>query len=267
MLKHLQKLLLLAAIIFAPWVARGQSLSDYSLTVDTVTFNSIVSTGTAMSFSSLDDGYSTVTLPFSFGFGESSFAAGTSIACSANGFLHLGVSSTSGTTASYSSATNRYITAILQQDAHLGRNTGSGAYYKYDADSGTFTIEYHLLGRYSTPYGAYSYQVVFHANNTIEIIYDSVYLDGASPTFATYLSDGPNNDRVFLSGAWANPSISISYATRPTSNLPAHGLRYTFTRPSVSCAKPVTLAVSNLEVIASTSVGPTLPVPPVGWCS
>ena len=247
MRKQLHLMLLLAAIFFAPWVARGQSsLSDYILTVDTVTFNSIVSTGTPLTFTSTDDGYATVTLPFSIGFGESAFSAGASIACSANGFLQLGSTSTSGTTASYSSATNSYITPMLQVDAHLARHTGSGCYYLYDTTAGTFTIEYHLLGRYSSPYGAYSYQIVFHSNSTIEIIYDSVNLDGGSPTLATYLTDAPNNDRVFLAGAWALPSMVTSYTTRPTSPLPAHGLRYTFIRPTVSCPKPLPLDVSNI---------------------
>ena len=238
-------MLLLAAVMFAPWVARGQSLTDYSLLVDTVTFNSIASTGTAMNFSTLDDGYATVNLPFSIAFGESSFASGAPIACSANGFLQLGVSNTSGTTASYSSSSACYLTALLQQDAHLGRSTGAGAYCQYDATAGTFTIEYHLLGLYSEPYGAYSYQIVFHSNSDIEIIYDSVDRGTASPYMVTYLSDGPNNDRLFLAGAWANPTMSLSYTTRPITNLPAHGLRYRFVRPTVSCPKPIAITVSN----------------------
>ncbi len=248
MQKHLQRLLLIVVMMAVPWVSQGQSLSDYSFTVDTTTFQSIRTTGTALSFSTTDDGYATTTLPFALGFGESSFAAGTTIACSANGFIRLGASSTSGTTASYSSSSDYLITAILQQDAHIGRYSESGAYYLYNADSGTFTIEYHLLGTYTTPYGAYSYQVVFHTNNTIEIIYDSADLGGASSrTMATYLVNGPNNDRLFVTGPWATPSIAYSYSTRPSSPLPAHGLRYTFRRPSVTCPKPVSINVTELS--------------------
>ena len=89
MKKQLQRLLLIAAIMAAPWATRGQTLSSYTLTVDTTTFNSITSTGTALSFSTLDDGSATTTLPFAFGYGENVFPAGTSIALSANGFIRL----------------------------------------------------------------------------------------------------------------------------------------------------------------------------------
>ena len=247
MKKQLQRLLLIAAIMAAPWATRGQTLSSYTLTVDTTTFNSITSTGTALSFSTLDDGSATTTLPFAFGYGENVFPAGTSIALSANGFIRLNATTATGTTASYSNSSDLFITALLQQDAHLGRNTDAGAYYQYDATAGTFTIEYHLLGAYSTPYGAYSYQVVLHSNGNIEFIYDSVDLGGAtSRTFATYLTDGPSNDRLFLTGAWDSPVASSSYSTRPYSTLPAHGLRYTLTRPTVACPRPSTFAASNI---------------------
>ena len=248
MQKHLQKLLLIAAMLLVPWVTQGQVLSDYPLTVDTTTFNSIVGTGTPLSFSTLDDGYATTTLPFAFRYGENTFPLGTNIAFSANGFIRLNASSTSGTTASYSNTSDLFITALLQQDAHLGRYTNSGAYYLYDATEGTFTIEYHLLGTFSSPYGAYSYQVVLHNNGNIEFIYDSVDLGGAaSRTFATYLTDGPNNDRFFITGPWDNPIASTTYATRPYATLPAHGLRYTLTcPPPVTCPKPTTVTASNI---------------------
>ena len=177
MQKHLQKLLLIVAMMVVPWVTQAQSapLSEYTVTTDVTTFNSIASTGTALSFSTQDDGYATTTLPFAFPYGTTVYNAGTSIVCSANGFIQLGASSpSSGTSATYSSSSYCYINAILQQDGHMGRNTGAGAYTRYDATAGTFTIEYHLLGAYLSPYGAYSYQVVLHTNGTIEIIYDSV---------------------------------------------------------------------------------------------
>ncbi|MBO4599900.1 MAG: fibronectin type III domain-containing protein, partial [Bacteroidales bacterium] len=250
MKKHLQKLLFIMAMMVVPWVTQAQSspLSEYTVTTDVTTFNSIASTGTSLSFSSQDDGYATTTFPFAFTYGTTQFNAGTSIACSANGFLRLGATSTSSTTASYSSSSDCFITALLQQDAHMGRNTGAGAYTRYDATAGTFTIEYHLLGTYSSPYGAYSYQIVFHTNGTIEIIYDSVNLGGASSrTFATYLTDGPNNDRLYLTGSWTNPTQSTSYASRPISPLPTHGLRYTFSLPNFACPRPTSLAASDLS--------------------
>ena len=250
MQKHLQKLLLIVAMMVVPWVTQAQSapLSEYTVTTDVTTFNSIASTGTALSFSTQDDGYATTTLPFAFPYGTTVYNAGTSIVCSANGFIQLGASSpSSGTSATYSSSSYCYINAILQQDGHMGRNTGAGAYTRYDATAGTFTIEYHLLGAFSSPYGAYSYQVVLHTNGTIEIIYDSVNLGGASSrTLATYITNGPNNDRLFLTGSWTSPTQSSSYGTRPISPLPTHGLRYTFSTPNFACPRPTSLTASDV---------------------
>ena len=241
-MKRFYKFLMSLAAIVAmtvPWSARAQSLSDYELDVDTTTFTSIVSTGTAMTFTSADDGYGTCTLPFAFPFGEDVLASGSSIACSANGFIRLGAASTSGTSGVYT-GTYKEINVILKQDGHLGRHTGSGAYYYYDATAGTFTIEYHLLGSYSSPYDAYSYQVILHNDGQIEIVFDTVGLAATSRTLATYLVNSAD-DALFLNGPWAAPVMALAYATRPCTDLPVHGLRYTLTRPYVSCPKPTSI--------------------------
>ena len=240
MFKFLQRMLLLAALA-VPWATQAQTLEEYYVAVDTTTFTSIVSTGTALSFSTQDDGYATVTLPFALPYGESNLAAGSTIACSANGFLYLGATSTSGTTGVYSSATYRAVNALMQQDAHIGRYSESGAYWEYDSTSAvrSLTIEYHGLGTYSEAYGFYSYQVIFFEDGNIEFVYDSMYTGTTTTrTLATYLTDGPNGDRLFLTGPWATPTVSNTYATRPNTPVPAHGLRYTFSRPVINCARP-----------------------------
>ena len=242
--KHLLLMLLLA--LMAPWVASAQtqSLTNYTLSTDVTTFNSIVSTGTQLSFTNNDDGYAAITFPFAFPYGESGFASGASIACSSNGFIHLGATSVTTSTPSYTS-TDRVITPLPQFDGHMGRYTDAGAYWKYDETAGTLTIEYHKLGAYtaaSNTYGIYSYQVVFHNNGDIEFIYDEVdHQSATSRTMATYLTDGQKNDRLYVTGAWADPTKSTSYATRPFTPVPEHGLRYTFTRPVVACPRPTNL--------------------------
>ena len=239
MSKFVQRLLLLAAMMVVPWVTKAQSLSDYTLTVDTTTFTSIVSTGTSVSFSTLDDGYGTLSMPFAFPFGESVIGAGTTISLSANGFIDF-ASSTSGTTASYTSLTKQTINPILAQDGHMQRHTGAGTYYQVDTTGGVscLTIEYHLLGSYSSPYGLYSYQVKLFQNGNIEFVYDSVNEAGTSRTLRTWLWDGLSDDLVSLSGPWASPTISTTIAQRPNTPTPSHGLRYTFTRPVITCPKP-----------------------------
>ena len=250
MFNHLRKLFLLATMIVVPWVTGAQNLGDYTLTVDTTTFTSIVSTGTSVSFSSPDDGYGSVSLPFGFPFGESLLTAGSSICVGSNGYLFL-TGTYSSTTATWTGTDYRVINPILGQDGHIGRYTGSGGFYQLDTtDDGLMclTIEFHLLALYSSPYGVYSNQVKLYENGNIELIFDTVNLDGYSnPTLRTYFWDGPNNDLLFLSGSWANPTQTSSAVTRPTSNLPVHGLRYTLTRPVITCPKPRNLTFANLS--------------------
>ena len=235
-------------VLMAPWGVKAQSfsLTEYELTTDVTTFNSIVSTGTQLTFLDNDDGYATVTLPFDFIYGKSSFASGAKIACSANGFMYLGENSTSGITGSYSAY--RAVNAFLAEDGHIGHYTGddpSGAWYLYDANAGTLTIEYHRLGSYNSPYGDYTYQVVFHNNGDIEFIYGVIdHGTATSRIMTTYLTDGPNSDEVFVTGEWALPTKSTTYSTRPFSPVPVEGLRYTFTRPVNTCFKPQNLAAT-----------------------
>ena len=245
---------MLLMALMAPWAANAQNLSEYTLTTDVTTFSSIVSTGTKLSFSSNDDGYATVTLPFALSYGESTIASGAKIACSANGFMYLDRSSTSGSTCQYSSSSYKAVNAIYQQDAHMGRYTDAGAYWQYDETAGTLTIEYHKLGDYYTPYGSYSYQVVFHSNGNIEFIYDEVdHGEATSRTMATYLTDGPKSDKIFVTGAWATPTKSTTYATRPFTPVPEHGLRYTFTRPVFTCPKPTLSDVAAADIEANSA--------------
>ena len=240
----------MAAMFCLPWVSKAQSLSDYRLTVDTTTFTSIVSTGTAISLSTTDDGNGTCTVPFAFPFGESNLPSNNQLSISANGFICL-TGSASGTYAQHSNTAQRIINALINQDAHMGRYSGSGVYYQVDTVDGVqcITIEFHLLGRYSSPYGVYSHQVKLFANGNIQFIYDSVDLAGSTTTLRTFFWDGPENELVMVSGDWATPdTIYASNAvTRPNTNLPVHGLRYTFTRPTISCPKPMELLVSDLQ--------------------
>jgi len=241
-MKSKRLLLTLLLALLVPWAAQAQEvvqkLTNYELSTDVTTFNSIVSTGTQLSFSDDDDGSAAINFPFNFAYGESNFTTSQKIACSANGFIQLGSSATSGTTGSYS-GTNRVITPLPQFDGHMSNNSGAGAYWKYDETAQTLTIEYHKLGAYSSPYGIYSYQIVLHKNGDIEFIYDEVNHGTATTrTMATYLTDGANSDRLYVTGAWADPQKATTYAARPFTPVPEHGLRYTFTRPVAAYPTP-----------------------------
>src|SRR5574344_93682 len=253
MKKFLLNMLLLAALT-VPWATHAQNVSEYSLTVDTTTYTSIATTGTALTFSSTDDGYATCTVPFAFPFGETTLPAGFSIAASANGFLYLGSTTASGTTAN-ATGTFNVINAILAQDAHIGRYPTSGASYKLVVDDNgdsSFVIEYRALGTYSTPYGTYTYQVILHPSGNINIMFDTVAMGAPTHTLRCFLRNGANNDNLFLSTSWTNPVFATTLAAMPSSGLPTHGMRYTFTRPVVTCPKPAALTYSGITPTDAT---------------
>lgn len=254
MKKTLLSLVLLVAII-APWTSRSQSLAEYAVLVDTVEFQSIVATGTQLSFTTLDNGYATFQVPFAFHFGGSSFPANFSVAASANGFLYLNATSTSGSTAS-TTGNQRVINPLLNTRGHLGRYEGvSAAYTQMCVEPGSgdtcFVIEYHGLGTYNSPYGFYSYQVWLYPNGGIDIIYDSV-VNGTSAVYRCFLRDGAHADNFFLSGSWGNPNVGSSVVNMSTNPLPCHGLRIHFDRPYISCPRPDALVASAVSGNSAT---------------
>ncbi|MCQ2326067.1 MAG: leucine-rich repeat domain-containing protein, partial [Bacteroidales bacterium] len=214
---NLLMLLCISVQVFA------QGISTYVITADTVEYSSIVSTGTAFSFSNLDDGYATCTLPFSMPFGNTTIASGTTISVSSNGYICIGGTSSATGTTCPTSGTSHVINPLINQDAHLGRYSNSGAYY--ESTSNSLTIEYVGLGRYNSPYGYMSYQVTLNSDGTIYIVYDSVDV-GSGTTLKGVLRDGTAGTTAYFGGSWAEPTISSSSLTFPNNKMPERGLRY-----------------------------------------
>lgn len=232
-----------ASLWLMPGLMHAQvRLSEYVLVSGPATsWTSIASQGTALSFDDNDDGTATCTLPFAMPFGTSTLPSGTQIACSSNGYLYLGETSATSTTASTSG--HKVINAVLANDGHMARNSSSNAYYYYDAVDSTFTIQYTDLSTYSSPYGLFRYQIVMRPSGNITIIIDSVY-PGYATNLRCYLSDN-GTDNIALSGSWANPVQSSTISNMPTSPLPSH-MEYNFYRVFGTCPAPSMFRYSNV---------------------
>ncbi|MBQ9473360.1 MAG: T9SS type A sorting domain-containing protein [Bacteroidales bacterium] len=241
-----------ACFVLAMPVQAQVRLADYILVAENNhnTYNSIASRGTSMSFTSADDGYATCTLPFAMPFGTATLASGSRIACSANGFIFLGESTTSSTYVSSPSG-HKVIQPFLCQDGYMGRSGTSRAYYYHNSVDSTFTIEYVNLNRYSSPYGSINYQVVLRPSGNISIIFGSVDVGGYSTTLKCYLSNS-NTDNIALSGTWASPTQSTSTSTTmPYSPLPSY-MQYNFYRVIGSCPPPAAFHTTNVTADSCT---------------
>ncbi|MFO0727120.1 MAG: putative Ig domain-containing protein [Myxococcota bacterium] len=161
---------LLTLAVLLPGAAEAQS---YTIGQSSASFQSISTTGTPLTVSNLDDGYATVTLPFSFSFFGSS---ATSIYPSTNGMLAFGTSSTDyGTTTIPTSAAPNSFVAPFWRDMIF---SSAGMYSSMSGSSGSrvFTIEWNNLAVYSS--GATSnvitFQVRLHeGTNIIDVVYGS----------------------------------------------------------------------------------------------
>ena len=255
--------LLLTAVLSVPQLTMGQLLSEYTFTNSIVTYQTIVGNGgTNVTPSSTDDGTNSMRLPFSFEFGEVTFAANSYIYCSANGFLTFG--GNPGGTSISTTANYDIINPIYNTDAHIGRNSGAGVYYKTEgtAPNREFVIEYKGLSCYScSPYDNINYQVRLAENGTIKIVFGNCTGSSSSNTGRCFLREKTNNDLIGLSGSWNSPTTT----TNPTviyissSSIPANGRCYTFARPVYTCPRPIGLTATNITTtdadISWTPVG------------
>ena len=89
--KHLQKLLLIVAMMLVPWVTQAQDVQDYSLATGTdstmwITLSSSATHVTAIEGED-DAGSSCINIGFTFDFGGTSY---TQFSCNSNGRIRLG---------------------------------------------------------------------------------------------------------------------------------------------------------------------------------
>ena len=156
---HLQKLLLIVAMMFVPWVTQSQQLSDYSFStgVDTSRWITLSSSAGNVWTSYTDDAASgPYNIGFSFPFGEGVYSQ---FSVSSNGIFNLGSGGAStGTTAGQ--FTSSYYNTSLPKICGIARDmsTGTNGYVHYEmtgtAPNRVFVCEFALTYTYGSSYSA-----------------------------------------------------------------------------------------------------------------
>lgn len=235
--------LLLSLALVVSWTANAQSLWEYTLTVGTETYTSIADEALLLTDVNGDGGTQTVTLPFEFKFGETTYAQGTQVTVRADGYLYFSGSYTNHHIRdAWTRNDCKVIVPLLAEDGNITANGAtSGAYCTTDdPDNPTMLIvEFKGLKRYSN-YGDYNFQVRLHSNGNISTVYGGNTLYLSSDTYHNFfLANG--SDKVCLTGSYAEPMVGVPSALPNFTEAPAVGQVITYVRPVITCPKPTDL--------------------------
>ena len=258
MQKHLQKLLLIVAMMFVPWVTQAQTLEEYSFSTGTdtskwiavpTTLTSLITPGAG------DYGVSSVhNLGFTFPFGEDSY---TQFSVNADGNLKLGSSVTG--TSNYSSPFSSSNASVNNPKINFFGCDGycdNSHYVRYlhtaDTNGDSLGVVEFCMGTYTSTTRSYLYkwQVHLYHNGKVEVVF------GVAPSTAPAVSRQQGLCINASDGWLVNASHSASHFTSGSSttitsgNWPAEGRYYTFERPYISCPRPTSITVSNVGVDA-----------------
>gem|GEM_PF-1686072 len=204
---------------------------------------------------SMDNACGTITLPFDFPFGLTTFNAGATLGVGSNGYLILGGTNTSSTLNGTNSSYN-IINPIMNSDAY------SGVVY-YQSSNDSVTIEYVGLRSYSSPYDYMNYQVRLYPDGIIQIHYGSNTHSNSSTYWRCFMRENAHNDYFYVTGSWDNPTGKVAAVATPTGT-PSDGLLYTF-YPSIDTTfnsggeTPVdtTVVPSPVQVTVTVNASPS----------
>ena len=229
-------LFLTFALTCFTWGAKGQKLSDYTLTVSHETYTSIATTENRLTGVYGDFFSQSVTLPFIFAFGDSSF---TSVSVRVDGYLYFGSTASQHVYkawSDWSDSSFRVIVPIFADDGKLTSNgTTSGAYATtvYDGeDPVMFVVEFKGLTSNSGT-GTYNFQVRLYPNGNISAVYGANTLC-TSANNNYFLANG--SDHICLTGSYALPVAGTPVSLPNFTTAPAEGQVITYVRPT--CVKP-----------------------------
>ena len=258
MQKHLQKLLLIVAMMVVPWVTQAQTLEEYSFSTGTdtskwiavpTTLTSLITPGAG------DYGVSSVhNLGFTFPFGEDSY---TQFSVNADGNLKLGssVTGTSNYSSPFSSSNasvNNPKINFFGCDGYCDNNHYVRYLHTADTNGDSLGVVEFCMGTFTSttrPY-LYKWQVHLYHNGKVEVVF------GAAPSTAPAVTRQQGLCINSSDGWLINASHSASHFTSGSSTTvasgywPAEGRYYTFERPNLSCPRPASITVSNVGVDA-----------------
>jgi len=213
--------------------AWGQTLAEYTVTTGTQTYSSIASSSNLLSSVTGDAGYQTISLPFDFPFGETSFLAGTNVTVRADGYLYFGTYAPGHTcNAAWTTTSYQVIAPFLNYDGKITANGAtSGAYSTTQTIGGvqTLVIEFKGLQCYYSDYGNYNFQVRLHANGNISTVYGSSTLTtNSNAKHNFFLVNG--TDKVCLVGSYASPTPGAPSTLPNFTTGPSSGTVITYVR-------------------------------------
>ena len=235
----------------------AQRLAEYTCTSSLGTYTPVSSSATVMSPSSTDDGSAQLALPFNFAFGEETFSSGSTIYVGTNGYITLNANYTSTTP---STSGNYSVISPLGHDLRLNTNSEK---MKYEvtgtAPNRVLTIEWCGIETYyssNNPYNIYNFQVkLYEGSSNIQFCYGAFTMETSKTPFC-FLREYTNNDYVWIKSDWNTPVFNttgtINGLSISTSSYPAEGRIYTFTRPVVTCPKPINPTITGLGTTAAT---------------
>ena len=257
MQKRLIQTLLFVAMVLISWITQAQTLGEYTFSTGTDTTKWVDMSSATQILSPVSSGSdsrasSVRNIGFSFPFGANSY---TQYSVNTDGNMRLGATAT---------GTRNYATPFSSSNANINNpkinffgNNGyfvSGSHYvkalnTVDNNSDSMLCVEYCAGTYSTSTRneLYRWQVHLYPNGNIEVVYGPA--PGTPPDMSRqpglcvnstdgWYVDATHTPHHFTSGI----SLGIGYG-----NWPTPGRYYRFAAPTVSCAKPTELFVSNSD--------------------
>ena len=249
MLKHLQKLLLIA-LLCVPWVTQAQELGDYTFSTDT---NSALwvdmSSATQILSPSASDGLasSVRNIGFSFPFGENVY---TQYSVNTDGNLRFG-STVTGTgsfttpfSSSYANTNNPKINAFGCDGYGVSGSHYVKALNTTDENEEDMLVVEFCMGTFttSTRNELYKWQIHLHLNGNIDIVFPAEsQLPTTNPAVSHQCGMCMNSSDGWIISSSTNTATVFTNGSSTTN---ASGTwfdanrYYRFTRPVISCPKP-----------------------------
>ncbi|MBQ6069578.1 MAG: choice-of-anchor J domain-containing protein, partial [Bacteroidales bacterium] len=257
MQKHLQKLLLLVAMMLVPWVTQAQSLGEYTYSTGTDTTKWIdMSSATQILSPSGSDGLasSLQNIGFVFDFGSESY---TQYSVNTDGNLRLGstVTGTGNYSTPFSSSNANTNSPKINAFGCDGYGVSGSHYVKslntVNANGDSLLAVEFCMGTYNstTRNNLYKWQVHLYHNGNIEIVYGAV--PSAMPNVARQPGlcvDATDGWTIDASHVATHFTSGVSSTTVATGTWPEEGRYYCFTTPVYDCPRPYGIVVSNLSV-------------------
>ncbi len=164
--------------------------------------------GTALTFSSADDGYADLTIPFNFKYYGATY---TQARVRTNGWLGFNMSSTS---TAYSNAA---IPAVADPNLALypfwddmDLDDGGTVYYYHDSGNGRFIIQFHGVSHYGGG-GTYTYQVLLYPSGRIVFQYLTMTGTLNSATIGMENSDGTMGLQCVYNADYVHDNMAIVF--------------------------------------------------------